>query len=54
VVNRRALPVIALLFDRGQTPSINSLSLDPVFGGGGNPVPADQQLMLGPLRVMGR
>ncbi|MBP2646700.1 MAG: hypothetical protein H6Q77_324 [Gemmatimonadetes bacterium] len=44
----------ALLFDRGQTPSLNSLSLNTVFGGGSNPVPADQRLMLGPLRVMGR
>jgi hypothetical protein len=44
----------ALLFDRGQTPSINTLSLNPVFGGGSSPVPAEQQLVLGPLRVMGR
>ncbi len=43
----------ALLFDRGQTPSLNSLSLNPIFGGGTNPVPAEQQLLLGPLRVMG-
>ena len=44
----------ALLFERGQTPSMNSLSLNPIFGGGTNPVPADQQLLLGPLRVMGK
>ena len=43
----------ALLYDKGQTPSITSLSLNPVYGGGSNPVPADQQLLLGPLRVMG-
>jgi hypothetical protein len=43
----------ALLFDKGQTPSLNSLSLNTVFGGGNRPVPADQQLLLGPLRVMG-
>jgi hypothetical protein len=43
----------ALLFEKGQTPSLNSLSLNPIYGGGNNPVPADQQLLLGPLRVMG-
>jgi hypothetical protein len=43
----------ALLFDKGQTPSLNSLSLNPIYGGGSNPVPADQQLLLGPLRLMG-
>lgn len=43
----------ALLFDKGQTPSLNSLSLNTVYGGGNNPVPADQQLLFGPIRVMG-
>ena len=43
----------ALLFEKGQTPSLNSLSINTVFGGGSNPVTADQQLLVGPLRVMG-
>lgn len=43
----------AFLFERGQTASINSLSLNPIFGGGANPVPAEQRLLFGPLRVMG-
>ncbi len=44
----------ALLFDAGQVPSLNRLSLNPIFGGGTHPVPATQTLEFGPLRLMGR
>jgi len=43
----------ALLFAKGQTPNLSSLSINTIYGGGSHPVPAEQQLLLGPLRVMG-
>ena len=43
----------ALLFAKDQTPNLNKLSINTIFGGGSHPVPADQQLLFGPLRVMG-
>jgi hypothetical protein len=44
----------ALLFDASHVPSLNKLSLNPIYGGGSHPVPATQVLEFGPLRLMGR
>jgi hypothetical protein len=43
-----------VLFQPGQVPSLNRLELNPIFGGGRNPVPADQWIRFGPMLVMTR
>jgi len=44
----------AKFFDVGQVPSLNRLEINPIFGGGPNPVPQDQWIRLGPMLVRTR
>ena len=41
----------AKFFDAGQTPSLNRLEINPIYGGGNRPVPADQWIRVGPILV---
>jgi hypothetical protein len=41
----------AVFFAAGQTPSLNRIEISNIFGGGTNPVPADQWMRVGPMRV---
>jgi hypothetical protein len=44
----------AIFFDVGQTPSLNRLEIEPIFGGGSFPSPRDQWVRVGPLFVRSR
>ena len=44
----------AKFFDAGQVPSLNRLEINPIYGGGNNPVVADQWLRVGPIMVRTR
>jgi hypothetical protein len=41
-------------FDEGQVASVNRLEINPIFGGGRNPVPGAQWVRVGALRVATR
>ena len=44
----------AKFFEAGQTPSLNRLEINPIFGGGRNAVAADQWVRVGAMRVATR
>lgn len=44
----------AVFFAPGQTPSLNRIELSSIFGGGTHPVPANQWMRVGPLRIATR
>ena len=41
----------AKYFDADQLPSVNRLEINPIYGGGRNPVPKDAWIRLGPVLV---
>jgi hypothetical protein len=41
----------ARFFDAGQRVTVNRIEIAPIFGGGANPVPADQWIRVGPLDI---
>jgi hypothetical protein len=44
----------ARFFAAGQTPSLNRLEINPIYGGGNNPVVVDQWLRVGPVMIRTR
>jgi len=44
----------AKFFDSGQVPSLNRLEINPIYGGGNNPVLDDQWIRVGPIQVRTR